>query len=99
MMIKFSVPQDTSLTTTSCDASTNLLVKYPDSAVLNAVSALPFLAPCAEIKYSIGLNHSSNDDLIGNSIISPDGDETSPFIPAICVICTRLPLAHESIKL
>jgi len=74
-------------------------VRYPDSAVLRAVSALPFLAPWAEIKYSIGVNHSRRDALIGSSIISPEGDATSPFIPAICVSCPHVPLAHESMKL
>ena len=34
-----------SLTTIPAATSTNLLVKYPESAVLNAVSARPFLAP------------------------------------------------------
>ena len=39
------VPQSSELTITSCATSTNLLVKYPASAVLRAVSAKPFLAP------------------------------------------------------
>ena len=39
------VPQSSELTITSCATSTNLLVKYPASAVLRAVSARPFLAP------------------------------------------------------
>ena len=81
--IPSSVPQSVSLMITSCDESTSLLVRYPDSAVLNAVSAFPFLAPCAEIKYSIGVNHSRREDLIGSSIISHDGEATSHFIPAI----------------
>ena len=40
-----SVSQSTSLTTKSCATSTSLLVKYPELAVLRAVSAKPFLAP------------------------------------------------------
>ena len=50
--IPFIVPQSTSEMTTSWATSTNLLVRYPASAVFNAVSANPFLAPCVEIKYS-----------------------------------------------
>ena len=57
-----SVQQSSALMITSCDESHNLLVRYPDSAVLRAVSALPLRAPCAAIKYSIGENHSTNDD-------------------------------------
>jgi len=91
-----SVPQSCSLIITSCDASQSFLVKYPDSAVLNAVSAFPFLHACAEIKYSIGLSHSTNEFLIGSSMISPCGLTTNHFIPAICVICVCDHLAHES---
>ena len=43
--IPLSVPQSNSLTITSWDTSTSLLVKYPASAVFRAVSAKPFLAP------------------------------------------------------
>ena len=50
--IPLIVPQSISDITTSCATSTNLLVRYPASAVLRAVSAKPFLAPCVEIKYS-----------------------------------------------
>jgi len=42
-VMKSVVPQSSSLTITSCDESQSFLVKYPDSAVLNAVSAFPFL--------------------------------------------------------
>ena len=44
-----SVPQSSSETITCCETSTSLLVKYPESAVLRAVSASPFLEPWADI--------------------------------------------------
>ena len=40
-----SVPQSSDVITTSCETSTSLLVKYPEFAVLSAVSARPFRAP------------------------------------------------------
>ena len=46
------VPQSCSLTIISCGTSTNLLVKYPESAVLKAVSENPLRVPCAAMKYS-----------------------------------------------
>jgi hypothetical protein len=36
----------------SWETSTRRLVRYPESAVRSAVSESPFLAPCAEMKYS-----------------------------------------------
>jgi len=39
----FSVPQSSVLTITSCEESQSFLVRYQESAVLKAVSALPFL--------------------------------------------------------
>ena len=65
------VPQSFSLTIMSWETSTNLLVKYPESAVLKAVSAKPFLAPCAEIKYSSASSPSLNDEVIGISTVLP----------------------------
>ena len=56
---------------TSCETSTKRLVKYPASAVLRAVSASPFLAPCVEIKYSNIERPSLKFESIGFSIISP----------------------------
>ena len=44
-VIPRSVPQSSELTITSCETSTNLLVKYPASAVFKAVSAKPLRAP------------------------------------------------------
>ena len=72
---------------TSCATSTNLLVKYPASAVFKAVSARPFLAPCVDIKYSKIESPSLKLDKIGFSIISPPlalaflGLAINPLIP------------------
>ena len=41
----FNVPQSWSAIITSWATSTSRLVRYPESAVLRAVSAKPFLAP------------------------------------------------------
>ena len=49
--IPLDVPQSSSLKTKSWATSTNLLVKYPEFAVLRAVSAKPLRAPWVEIKY------------------------------------------------
>ena len=89
------VPQSSSLTIISCATSTNLLVKYPESAVLKAVSAKPFLAPCAEIKYSRASSPSLNDDVIGISTVLPVVLAISPRIPAICLNWFMLPLAPD----
>ena len=53
---------------TSWATSTNLLVKYPELAVLSAVSAKPFLAPWVDIKYSKTDKPSLKLDTIGFSI-------------------------------
>ena len=66
----------------SWDTSTSLLVKYPESAVLKAVSESPLRAPCAEIKYSNGSSPSRNDALIGISTVLPVVLAISPRIPA-----------------
>ena len=76
--------------------SHNLLVKYPELAVFNAVSAKPFLAPCVELKYSNAVKPSLKFDVIGDSIISPEGLAISPLIPASCFICAAEPLAPLS---
>ena len=89
-------PQSSSLTIISCDTSTNLLVKYPESAVLKAVSESPLRAPCAEMKYSNASSPSLNDDLIGISTVLPVVLAISPRIPAICFNWSKLPLAPES---
>ena len=90
------VPQSCSLTIISCETSTSLLVKYPESAVLKAVSASPFLAPCAEMKYSSASSPSLNDDVIGISTVLPVVLAIRPRIPAICLNWFILPLAPDS---
>ena len=50
------------------------------------------------MKYSIGVRPSLEHERIGNSIVSPDVDEISPFIPAIAVICARDPRAPDVIR-
>src|SRR3990167_8213671 len=70
IVIPFLVPQSSSLITTSCATSTRRRVRYPASAVLSAVSLIPFREPCVEIKYSKMLNPSLKLSRTGNSIIS-----------------------------
>ena len=65
-------------------------------AVFKAVSASPFLAPCVELKYSRAVNPSLKFDVIGDSIISPDGLAIKPLIPASCFIWAAEPLAPLS---
>ena len=87
-MIDLLDPQSQSffVTITSCETSQSLLVKYPEFAVLRAVSAKPFLAPCVDVKYSRLVNPSLKFEIIGVSIISPDGFAINPLIPANCFI-------------
>ena len=100
--IPLKVPQSCSVIITSCETSTSLLVKYPASAVFNAVSASPFLAPCVEIKYSKIESPSLKFDRIGFSIISPPpavdflGFAIKPLMPVNCLICSLDPRAPES---
>ena len=91
------VPQSISLMITSWDTSTSRRVRYPELAVLRAVSASPFLAPWVEIKYSSTLNPSRKLARIGVSMISPEGLAIRPRIPATCLIWSLLPLAPESV--
>ena len=81
---------------TSWATSHNLLVKYPEFAVFKAVSAKPFLAPCVELKYSSTDRPSLKFEIIGVSIISPEGLAIKPLIPASCFIWACDPLAPES---
>ena len=76
--------------------SQSLLVRYPELAVLSAVSAKPFLAPWVELKYSNAVNPSLKLEVIGLSIISPEGLAIKPLIPANCFICAADPLAPLS---
>ena len=90
-----SVQQSSSLTITSWETSTSLLVKYPES-VLRAVSESPFLEPWVEIKNSCTERPSLKFALIGISTILPVAELISPRIPANCLIWLILPLAPES---
>src|SRR3989344_1391199 len=87
--------QSGSLTMTSCTTSTNLRVRYPAAAVLSAVSAVPFLEACVEIKYSKTARPSLKLESMGSSIVRPEGFTTSPFMEASWLICAQLPLAPE----
>ena len=91
--IPLIVPQSNSEITTSWATSTNRRVRYPASAVFNAVSANPFRAPCVEIKYSCTERPSLKFEVMGDSIISPFppvmdflGFAIKPRIPANCLI-------------
>ena len=90
------VPQSSMFITESIDTSHNLLVRYPELAVLRAVSAKPFLAPCVDIKYWRTDKPSLKLAVIGVSIIEPSGFDISPLIPESCLICAGEPLAPES---
>ena len=94
-IIPSAVPQSSELIITSCEISTSLLVRYPESAVLNAVSANPFLAPCDDIKNSSILRPSLKFAFIGTSIILPCVSDINPLIPPSCLICAIDPLAPE----
>ena len=91
-----SVPQSSSVTTKSCATSTKRRVKYPEFAVLSAVSAKPLRAPCVEIKYCRTSSPSLKLAVIGVSIMEPSGLAINPRIPASCLICAAEPRAPES---
>ena len=96
IFIEDFAPQSFIVTCKSWATSHNLLVKYPELAVLSAVSANPFLAPCVELKYSNTVNPSLKFEIIGVSMISPEGFAIKPLIPASCFIWADDPLAPES---
>ena len=91
-----SVPQSSSVTITSWEISTILLVKYPESAVLKAVSVSPLREPCVEIKYSCTESPSRKLAFIGISMIFPSALDISPRIPPNCLIWFVEPRAPES---
>ena len=91
------VPQSSSLTIISCETSTRRLVKYPESAVLRAVSAEPLRAPCVDKKNSSTDNPSTKFDVTGISTGVPSGLAIKPRIPANCVKLEILPRALEFI--
>ncbi len=76
--------------------STSRRVRYPEFAVLSAVSASPFRAPCVEMKYWRTDSPSRKFEVIGVSMISPDGLAIRPRIPASWRICLSEPRAPES---
>ena len=80
----------------SCETSTSRRVRYPESAVLSAVSTNPFLAPGVAMKYSSIASPSRKFDLIGLGIMSPRGLATKPRMPAIWRTCIMFPRAPES---
>ena len=90
------VPQSSIFITESIETSHNLLVKYPEFAVFNAVSANPFLAPWVEIKYWSTDKPSLKFAVIGVSIMDPSGFDINPLIPESCLIWAGEPLAPES---
>ena len=94
-IVPWSEWQSTSLTITSWETSTSLLVKYPESAVFNAVSAPPFLAPWVPVKNSLTLSPSRKQDLTGISIVSPLVELIKPLIPISCAKLESLPLAPD----
>jgi len=96
-VIPLSVPQSSSVMMTSWAISTSFRVRYPELAVLIAVSARPFLAPCVEIKYSRTVRPSRRFAKIGVSMISPDGLPIKPRIPEIWLMASFLLLAPESV--
>ena len=71
--------------TKSWATSTRRLVKYPELAVLSAVSARPFLAPWVDVKYCRTVKPSLKLAVIGVSIIEPSGFAINPLIPANCL--------------
>src|ERR1051325_3844206 len=80
----------------SCATSTSRRVRYPEFAVLSAVSARPLRAPCVEMKYWSTERPSRKFVVIGVSMISPDGLAIRPRIPASWRICCCEPRAPES---
>jgi hypothetical protein len=65
-----------------CETSTRRRVRYPELAVLSAVSASPLRAPCVEMKYWSTERPSRKFEVIGVSMISPDGFAIRPRMPA-----------------
>ena len=90
-----SVPQSSTMTTQSCDTSTRRRVRYPEFAVLSAVSARPLRAPWVELKYSRTVRPYLKFEMIGVSMISPEGLAIRPRMPASCFICAGEPRPPE----
>jgi len=90
------VPQSKSAMMASCATSTRRRVRYPEFAVLSAVSARPLRAPWVEMKYWRTERPSRKFVVIGVSMISPDGLAMRPRMPASWRICCAEPRAPES---
>ena len=60
------------------------------------MSASPLRAPCVELKYSRTVSPSLKFEMIGVSMISPEGLAIRPRMPASCLICAAEPRAPES---
>ena len=60
------------------------------------MSANPFRAPCVEMKYCNTVRPSRKFEVIGVSMISPEGLAIKPRMPASWRICCLLPRAPES---
>ena len=89
------VPQSSSVIIQSWATSTKRRVRYPELAVFKAVSANPFRAPWVELKYSSTVKPSLKLEIMGVSIISPEGLAIRPRIPASCFIWAGDPRAPE----
>src|ERR671929_194307 len=79
----------------SCATSTRRRVRYPEFAVLSAVSARPLRAPCVEMKYWSTDSPSRKFVVMGVSMISPEGLAMRPRMPASCRICWAEPRAPD----
>ncbi|MNC66398.1 hypothetical protein D3C75_1167900 [compost metagenome] len=64
-------------------------------AVFSAVSARPLRAPWVELKYSRTVRPSLKFEMIGVSMISPDGLAIRPRMPPSCFIWACEPRAPE----
>ena len=95
--MELSVPQSSSLTMTFWATSASLRVRYPESAVLRAVSARPLRAPWVEEKYSSTERPSRKLALMGVSMMRPEGLAIRPRIPANCRTWSMLPRAPECV--
>jgi hypothetical protein len=76
------VPQSSLVMMQSCATSTRRRVRYPEFAVFKAVSARPLRAPWVELKYSSTDRPSLKFEMIGLSMISPEGFAIRPRMPA-----------------
>ena len=94
-VIPRSVSQSCSTMMQSWATSTRRRVRYPELAVFKAVSARPLRAPWVELKYSSTLKPSLKLEMIGVSMISPEGLAMRPRMPANCRIWATEPRAPE----